>query len=402
MFKTAVNKLRYSNWCQTLGCHSQVYIVGGSVRDAIMHPDIKPKDVDLLVVGLSIPQIIEVLKPFGRIDAVGASFQVIKFVPTGETEVVDIAVPRKDFKIGDGHKGFELVTENVTFEEDMYRRDFTMNSIAYSLATDEFIDLFGGIDDIKSRTLRAVNVNAFTEDPLRILRGIGFASRFKLRIDDQTSTLMKMNAASLHQISSERVITEIEKIIAFNKFKADMSNYVNVLQQHSCLEPLFGGCPVTHNVGHLFCEIRNVSDFLYGMLLTMPDLNSTKFLKTMKISTEVRKGVVDLISLNELSNSRNEAELRYALFTFQLKPWNTPLTAFLPLNMLHIVELMRCDRIPTSLFSAFSGDDLLAMGIKEGVEVGRALKNVYKSALMEEFDWKSATKDDFFKYIAYE
>ena len=102
-----ISDLQDQPWVISLLHKGKLFIVGGSVRDAYRGEDIK--DIDLIVEGLSMEQIKSILIPFGRVDIVGESFAVIKFRPKGhDGEDFDIAVPRKDRKIGDGHKGFEI------------------------------------------------------------------------------------------------------------------------------------------------------------------------------------------------------------------------------------------------------------------------------------------------------
>ena len=195
---------------------SNVYIVGGCVRDGFLDKNIK--DIDLIVEGLPMEQIKSILKKYGKVDIVGQSFAVIKFSTEGFTEAIDIAVPRIDKKIGTGHKGFKVITDGVNIIEDLKRRDFTINSIAVNIATKEIVDPFNGLEDLKNGLIKATNPKAFIEDPLRILRGIQFASRFSFAIDYDTLELMKQNAHLIKEISGERILEEfkIQNSINFN------------------------------------------------------------------------------------------------------------------------------------------------------------------------------------------
>ena len=122
------------------------YLVGGCVRDFIL--GLVPNDIDIIIVGCDKPELIELLKKYGKANLVGESFGVIKFYHKGE--IYDISTPRFDKKIGDGHKGFEIITnKNITLEEDLLRRDITINSIAMDL-NGNFIDPFNGIKDLKT------------------------------------------------------------------------------------------------------------------------------------------------------------------------------------------------------------------------------------------------------------
>ena len=212
MLKNLIQSLRSKDWVKILLRHSNVYVVGGCVRDAFMNKS--PKDIDIVVEGINMDEIKELLKHEGKINIVGQSFVVIKFRPYNHVgEDFDIAVPRIDRKVGTGHKGFEISTEGITILEDLKRRDFTVNSIAVNLKTAEIFDPFGGLKDLKSKTLRATDKNAFIEDALRMIRAIQFSARFNFHIEANTLQLMKKNANLIKEISGERIKDEFDKII---------------------------------------------------------------------------------------------------------------------------------------------------------------------------------------------
>lgn len=181
--------------------------VGGSVRDEVL--GMEPKDRDIEVHGMSATQLAEVLSRFGKVNMVGASFGVIKLWSEGQD--FDFSLPRKDSKIGVGHKDFDVeILENTTPEEAAARRDFTWNSMFKDLITGDIIDPFGGRDDLKAGIIRHTGPQ-FAEDPLRVLRGMQFAGRFNMIVAPETAGLafdLKMEFSSL---AKERVWGEWEK-----------------------------------------------------------------------------------------------------------------------------------------------------------------------------------------------
>ena len=210
--KKILLNLKSLEWINPILRSANVYIVGGSIRDAFLGKSIK--DIDLIVEGLPLIKIQELLRPYGKVDIVGESFSVIKFKPKGfKGEPYDIATPRMDRKIGQGHKGFEIITDGVDLLTDLKRRDFTINSMAANVDTMELVDPFNGLNDLNNNILRAVDKNAFAEDPLRILRGIGFASRLGFTIEPKTLKLMQENAHLIKEISGERIFEELIKIL---------------------------------------------------------------------------------------------------------------------------------------------------------------------------------------------
>jgi poly(A) polymerase/tRNA nucleotidyltransferase (CCA-adding enzyme) len=196
-----------------MGAGAELFEVGGPVRDHILGRE--NKDRDVLVRHLPVKKLVSTLRPFGKVSAVGKSFGVIKFSPHQEpgTEI-DIALPRKERSTGTGHRDFEVDFDpEIAIEEDLGRRDFTMNAMAMSLDDGSIIDPSGGMEDLKNKTLRMVFGNAFVEDPLRLLRGIQFAARFDLTIEEDTWRSMCENADLIKTVSPERIIQELKKLM---------------------------------------------------------------------------------------------------------------------------------------------------------------------------------------------
>jgi tRNA nucleotidyltransferase (CCA-adding enzyme) len=179
-------------------------IVGGWVRDRLMGRD--SKDVDLEVFGLPSPRVRSLLESFGRVEAVGESFQVYK---TGD---VDVSLPRRESKSGRGHRGFEVAGDpEMTFPEAARRRDFTINAIGWDPLADEYLDPYDGREDLNRRLLRAVDASTFADDSLRALRAVQFAARFEFALDEPTRQLCRTMA--LDDLPAERVWGEIEKLL---------------------------------------------------------------------------------------------------------------------------------------------------------------------------------------------
>jgi len=184
---------------------AQAYLVGGSVRDWLL--GIPHKDYDIEVFGLAYEDLVEILRRWGRIDLVGRSFGVVKLTtPAGVT--FDFTVPRRDSKIAAGHKGFEIRFDpGITPQEAAARRDFTINSLMYDPRTEQVLDFFGGLADLKNRVLRHTSA-AFVEDPLRVLRGMQLASRFALAATSETLELCRSIKAGYAELAVERVCEE--------------------------------------------------------------------------------------------------------------------------------------------------------------------------------------------------
>ncbi|HEY4364984.1 MAG TPA: HD domain-containing protein [Bryobacteraceae bacterium] len=192
--------------------HLRPFIVGGAVRDALLGLD--PKDIDIEVYGASYEKLAATLSNFGRVDQVGKSFGVVKLTFSAQTfsgRTIDFSIPRRESKRGPHHRDFHTTFDpSITPQEAASRRDFTINALAYDPLRDEILDFFGGQEDLRNRILRATS-EAFSEDPLRVLRGMQFACRFDLTVDPATAKMCQNIAGEYSTLARERVAEEFMK-----------------------------------------------------------------------------------------------------------------------------------------------------------------------------------------------
>ena len=180
-------------------------LVGGCVRDALR--GIEPKDFDVEVFGLDAATLEAALREKFALDTVGKSFGVFKL----HHYDIDVALPRRETKLGLGHKAFEIESSpNLTLEEAAARRDFTINAIYRDPLTNEILDPWKGRKDLERGVLRHVSEH-FSEDPLRVLRGMQFVARFGLWAADETIEICrKMTPEGL---PPERQFEEWKKLL---------------------------------------------------------------------------------------------------------------------------------------------------------------------------------------------
>lgn len=201
----------------------KIYQVGGAVRDKIMGK--KPNDIDYVVVGSSVRE----MTALGYLQ-VGKGFPV--FLDPVKKE--EYALARKEVKVGSKHTDFEFIfNENITLREDLERRDFTCNAIAYDEENDAYIDYFGGRRDIKNKVLRHINDTHFVEDPLRVLRMCRFAAQLDFEVAGSTKELCRnmVNSGMLKYLTAERVWNELHKAMkcpAFHRF-IELAREIGVL-----------------------------------------------------------------------------------------------------------------------------------------------------------------------------
>lgn len=188
--------------------------VGGWVRDRLLgREDIdesndidQSKDIDIEVYGIEAERLRELLAEIGPVNTVGQSFTVYK------VGGVDVSLPRTESKQGRGHRGFVVTGDPwMPVEEAARRRDFTINAIAWDPRGHEYIDPFGGRDDLARRRLRVVDPATFADDSLRVLRGVQLAARFELTPDDATARICR--GIALDDLPAERIRAEMEKLL---------------------------------------------------------------------------------------------------------------------------------------------------------------------------------------------
>ena len=179
-------------------------VVGGWVRDKLLGID--SKDLDMEVFGIPADRLPALLAPFGHVEPIGQSFPVYKI------GTIDIGLPRRESKAGRGHKGFVVEGDpSMSIEEAARRRDFTVNAIAWDPLTEQYEDPFNGRDDLHRRMLRAVDLQTFGDDSLRVLRAVQFAARFEMTLDEPTRALCR--SIRLDDLPPERIWGEIEKLL---------------------------------------------------------------------------------------------------------------------------------------------------------------------------------------------
>lgn len=202
----------------------RLYLVGGAIRDKML--GIENHDEDYAVTGLSMD---EFQRLFPNAFLRGKDF------PVFDINGAEFALARRDRKIGLGHKDFDAKSDrNITIEEDLSRRDITINAIAQDVLTGEIIDPYNGIADLSNKTIRAVSSH-FAEDPLRVYRVARFASKFNFDVDESTIKMMNSLKDELEALSAERVYNEFSKAL----LTENPRNFFDVLRKSDVLEVHF-------------------------------------------------------------------------------------------------------------------------------------------------------------------
>jgi tRNA nucleotidyltransferase (CCA-adding enzyme) len=191
------------------GAGGRAWLVGGSVRDCLA--GLVTGDLDLEVFGLPAPDLRASLEQDFELDLVGQSFGILKV----RGWPIDVGLPRREAKIGLGHKGFEVHSDPfMPLEAAAARRDFTLNSIYYDPLTGTLEDPFDGAGDLRRGILRHTS-SAFAEDPLRVLRGMQLSARFDLEAAPATVALCR--TIEPEGLASERLFGEWSKMMTLGR-----------------------------------------------------------------------------------------------------------------------------------------------------------------------------------------
>ena len=183
----------------------KTYLVGGSVRDHFLRRPLT--ELDLEVFGLAPERMREVIGSRFPLDLVGRAFGILKL----RGLAIDVGLPRRESKIGLGHRGFTVHSDPLMpLAEAAARRDFTINAVYLDPLTDTIVDPWGGLADLNRRRLRHTSA-AFAEDPLRVLRGMQLVARFDLLADRATVDLCRH--IEPEGLPIERIFAEWQKLI---------------------------------------------------------------------------------------------------------------------------------------------------------------------------------------------
>ena len=240
------------------GAGGTVYLVGGWVRDHLRGAT--PRDKDFVITGLERDVFAEL---FPAASLIGHAFPVYLVEIDGVRSEVSFA--RRERKTGHGYRGFAVdFGAEVTIEDDLFRRDTRINSMAYRLPAMELIDPYGGRGDLANRLIRATS-HHFSEDPVRALRAARQAAELGFVIDDGTRTLMADCAAELGEEPTERIVHELSRALA----APQPSLFFEALAHASLLESVFPEIfalkgktqpPQYHPEGDAYCHTMQIVD----------------------------------------------------------------------------------------------------------------------------------------------
>lgn len=379
----------------------RAFLVGGWVRDALLGKSCRDYDVE--VYDMAQDALVPILSKYGRTNLVGKAFGVIHLAMKGLS--LDFSFPRTESKVGYGHRGFVVHTdEKLSFKEAALRRDFTINAMGMELPELTLCDPYGGIEDLKRHTLRHVGP-AFAEDSLRILRGVQFASRFGCTLAPETVELCR--TLSLDDLSVERLFEEFKKWLlkpgkpslglrAFldikldeyfpeiNPFKGSWETLGAILDNMAVLR--------SSNDKEDFLSEAQAMEFAFAALLCGNADSSLKFLERITNETHLLKVVPQLLSaysnletsiVEDIPSLRRLAVKLGGLKLLCLLVKSTPREFFDDANFADKLWAVanENDLLEAAPQPYLTGKMLMDLGVKPGKQMGEIIKKSFELQL---------------------
>ena len=413
---------------------AKLFLVGGAVRDLVLGR--KGKDYDFVICHVDPEEIQAWFSKCGTLNLVGRSFGVFKFspkeFPAPNYEPIDLALPRKEH-VQEGSQGgyreFDIQSDpSLPIEEDLSRRDFTINALAYDIGEKNLIDPFDGQKDLEHKIIRAVGnpKDRFKEDMSRALRAIRQAAQLHFTIEPETwkalcDTMTKINTTRILQETGEEEFVVAREVIAKEILKALFSNpalATDLLFRSGAFVKLF---PEVHQTiaqdeipKKWLGQTKDLSSLLALLFYKVPPRRARELLRSMKMESLDREAPyrIDILSVVDLvERLQNVAELdalpswpAHRVFHYFANPQGE--------RFLNLAQIMGHTKYVTdvrNLLSSYcrstqterlsdiralvTGHDVIqTLGIKPGPKVGELLRQAFDLQLTEGLDREKILK----------
>lgn len=355
----------------------EAYAVGGCVRDTLLGKE--PGDWDITTSAK--PEQVKAI--FGRTIDTGIQHGTVTIMK-GKVGY-EVTTYRIDGEYEDGRHP-KSVEFTANLEEDLKRRDFTINAMAYSHQTG-LVDIFGGVNDLEERCIRCVGSpkDRFTEDALRILRALRFSAQLGFEIEEETKLAITEMAPGLAQVSKERIQAELTKLLL-----SDHPEFIRMLYETGISRYL------SENLEHIPVEKIEISNGLpkekslrwAGFLRLTSRETAVKVLKDLKMDNDTISKTATLVQWWNQSIAPNKTEIRRVMSQMTAQSYDHLLLLKNSLKeegLQQVEELTRQIREDGDCVSlktmAVTGDDLIAVGIKPGKELGMILNRLFQLVL---------------------
>lgn len=351
----------------------KIYLIGGVVRDLILGKEIF--DIDITVQGNATDFCHKMAdKKICKILQVQNDLKTAKAIFQNKVEI-DFASTRQEFYPRRGHLPV-VVRIGCTLEEDVYRRDFTINSLALSLnerSFGEIIDYVGGVEDLKNKKLKVLHDNSFNEDPTRIIRGLKFAARFNLHRDEHTKELQNYYLQnSLHDdISWSRVKSELKQTFSLNNARV-----FDMFIANDVYKLIYGNKPDIKGL-EIKALVDKYSPENVWLTYLGCSLNDKKIIENFCFTRQEKKIFDDKQYL--LEHDLSIINSNYDIYKFFEKRSIESIIIFYLLTRRKeaLIYLEKLSQIKVMV----NGDELKELGITDGKEIGKMLDKILKKKL---------------------
>ncbi|WP_368487807.1 CCA tRNA nucleotidyltransferase [Clostridium sp. BJN0013] len=357
----------------------KAYIVGGAVRDAILKNKIKDIDICINVNPNSIAGQLKGIKYYKYYE----NFQTATLAFENGIGI-DLIRCRKEYYKKDG----ELpIVEPSNIYDDLHRRDFTINSLAYDMVTNSILDIYGGIDDIKNKIIKKIHFNSYREDPTRIFRAIKYCVRYGFHLKDKWEIEQCIKEGIFNTISNDRIIKEIYSLCCEinwieNIYLCSELKIFNIDGQALEIKDSVYGkdlISIYKNIDmrilRLFYSLR---DEVYVNILIENSILNRKLKSTIKYFSERLKIIIDSMK-NTLDN--------YKLYNL-LKSMNDYELTFLSWYDELNCKIYNYTTNMSTYKLSLNGNDIKTLGIKEGKFIKKILNDIMKVELNTALKWK--------------
>lgn len=338
-----------------------IYLVGGAVRDSLLN--IPVKDLDFCL-DCDPKEIINLL-PFDEC-SYNKEFKTAK--AKYKDKIIDLILIRKEhYK----YSGALPKVEMAGLYDDLFRRDFTINSLAYDIKNNKIIDYFSGIDDIINRKIRKIHKNSYNEDGTRIFRGVKYKVRYDFIYEDEEEIKKEIGSQFTSKLSNDRIIKEVILLLKEDKWAEQVLElfYLNILD-----------IDITKfNENYSFLNLQNHEDRLIKLILSVKDIKWINyFIDNSIINIKLRKAILNFAEkkiLNNLILSKSNYQI-YSVLN-RLTPYDFKL---LMSDDKVFFKVINYNKNLSAVSSSLSGEKLKLSGFN-GKDIGDIIKKDLKFKL---------------------
>lgn len=361
------------------------YIVGGYLRDKILN--LESNDIDITVEGDGIKYALKLNEYLNGEIEIHEKFKTAK-IKTNKY-IIDVASARKEYYV---HSGVLPKVELADIVEDIKRRDFTINMLAFDVKENKLIDLYNGLDDIRNKIIKVIHDKSFNDDPTRIFRALRYCGRLDFRLESHTELLLKQSIANgdIDNLSNDRIMNEIYLIL--NEINPE--NIVKLMKHYKIDKAIFEGIEI--NACNLNTYVKSGDLLLYRFLLFFYDIKKDELNylnKKFNFKRQYSKALSDLIEIKSNLSDLYDNVAVYSLFK------NKKIEA---INAIYTMEdrkikdiIDRYFKMTMSLKLEIDGHDIKKLGLKPSPAYKKILDNIFYDKL----NGKIKSKEDEFECL---